>query len=135
MHVISGGPILPSHKCPHDVAVSKQWHPIPGDRTVLIWGWCSHILSGGKIYPIKHRVNQISAERRNAAVCFIAPDLKTPLKSVVSSQFAGRITHSGLTVQDFKDEMGKTGRRREGTEMNELPTTAQEAEILKLLYG
>jgi isopenicillin N synthase-like dioxygenase len=118
--------------------ITKVWCPIPGNEIVVLWGWCGHILSGGRIKPVKHRVKHVSSIRRNTAVCFIAPNLRTPLQPLVNSErkFSDRITQGQVSVEEFKDMMGKSWRWREGTERDslEIPMT-QDEEIIHFLYG
>lgn len=99
---------------------TKEWRPVPGHETVIVWGWSGHVLSGGKVVAVKHRVKSIGRPRRNTAVCFIAPDLETTLQPVVGNScvFAERIVRGYVKVGEFKELMGKKWRWREGTQRN-----------------
>lgn len=118
---------------------TKEWCAVPGHETVIVWGWCGHILSGGKITPAKHRVQTVHVNRRNTAVCFIAPDLQTPLQPLVPGKhgFTEDIANGYVTVEEFKEMLGKRWRWREGTERNEedaMPMS-QDDDIVRFLYG
>lgn len=118
---------------------TKEWRAVPGYETVVMWGWCGHILSGGKIRAVKHRIQTVHSTRRNTAVCFIAPDLRTPLRPLVPGNhvFAGLVARGDVTVEEFKESMGKTWRWREGTERKdvEAPSMCQDDAIIEFLYG
>jgi len=118
--------------------LSKEWLPIPGNETVLMWGWCGHTLSGGKIRAVRHRVKTIQSARRNTAVCFIAPDLNTPLQPLVDNAggFADIVRNGKVTVEMFKEMMGKKWRRREGNEKDgEADGLTQDEQVIEFLYG
>jgi isopenicillin N synthase-like dioxygenase len=119
-------------------SLTKEWLPIPGNETVLMWGWCGHVLSGGKIRTVRHRVKTIDSARRNTAVCFIAPDLNTPLQPMVDSagRFADIVRNGTVTVEMFKEVMGKKWRRREGNDKDGVADgMTQDEEVIKFLYG
>lgn len=118
---------------------TNEWCAIPGNETVIVWGWCGHVLSGGKIRASKHRVQTVHSARRNALVCFIAPDLHTPLQPLVPGKrpFADDIVKGQVTVEEFKEMMGKAWRWREGTERNGVDAApmSQDDGIRRFLYG
>jgi len=117
---------------------TKQWLPIPGNETVLVWGWCGHVLSGGKIRVVKHRVKAIESARRNTAICFLAPDLNTPLQPLVDpvGRFADIVRNGKVSVEMFKEMMGKKWRRREGNEKDgEVDGLTQDESVIEFLYG
>jgi 2OG-Fe(II) oxygenase superfamily len=60
-----------------------EWLPVPPNETVLMWGNCGMVLSGGRINAANHRVNAIPSHRRNSAVCFISPDKDTVLQPLI----------------------------------------------------
>ena len=95
---------------------TKEWCPVPAHETVVVWGLSGHVLSGGKVIAVNHRVKSIGGPRRNTAMCFIALDLETPLKPLVGNSciFAERIWKGEVKVGEFKELMGKTWRWREG---------------------
>lgn len=63
-----------------------KWLPVPPHETVLMWGNCGTVLSGGRIVAANHRVNAIPSQRRNSAVCFISPDKNTVLQPLIPGQ-------------------------------------------------
>jgi len=83
---------------------TETWHTVPPNETVVMWGRAGHLFSGGRIRAVNHRVQGIPTNRRNVAVCFIAPDLDVPLRPIVQSQewFPPQIMEGQFTVRDFR---------------------------------
>ena len=109
--------------------IDGKWIPVPGNiDAVASWGWCGAILSNDCIHAAKHRVvrTEPAMSRRTTAVVFAAPDLKvtlSPLEGTVKSGsqggFAPRIIEGRVSVEEFKEMMGKKWRTREGNEGKE----------------
>jgi isopenicillin N synthase-like dioxygenase len=66
-----------------------EWCSVPGHETVIIWGRCGQILSGGRIKAAYHRVTSIPSARRNIAVILLSPDEQTILQPLVSVSKSG----------------------------------------------
>jgi isopenicillin N synthase-like dioxygenase len=118
--------------------LTLEWRAVPGDETVVVWGWCAHILSGGKINAVKHRVKNILSARRNTAVFFVAPDLITRLMPLGTGGygFAEEIMAGRVDVEMFKEMMGKRWRYREGNEKEgESSGMSQDEAVIEFLYG
>jgi 2OG-Fe(II) oxygenase superfamily len=89
-----------------------EWIAVPPNETVIMWGSCGHILSGGRIHAVNHRVRPIPSARRNVAVCFISPDLDAVLTPLAPSQrfFPAPVMNGQITVRRFREM--RQGERR-----------------------
>lgn len=117
-----------------------MWVPVPGDATVILTGWCAVILSGGRLSAARHRVRRAPGVRRLSAVLFVAPDLEVKLKPLPAVQpsrvFSDTIMHGDLSVETFKEVMGKRWRWREGNEeMDDGDSMSQDSEVEKMIWG
>jgi hypothetical protein len=99
-------------------AVTGKWEAVPGDAVVMLWGWCATILSGDRVRAVEHRVRRTPGVRRNTAVLFVAPDTDVALKPLGGDMgsFGERVRAGEVSVEMFKEEMGKRWRWREGNE-------------------
>lgn len=46
----------------------------------MLCGWCTLILSGGRVRAVRHRVRRVPGVRRLSTVLFVAPDMEVDLK-------------------------------------------------------
>ncbi|KAK6495968.1 hypothetical protein TWF481_003013 [Arthrobotrys musiformis] len=116
------------------------WIPIPGDATVVLAGWCALIMSGRRICAARHRVRRVPGVRRLSAVLFVAPDLDAKLKPTAGApvNFSQKIMDGDISVEWFKEVMGKKWRYREGNLEfvgGEDDGVAQDDEIKRLIFG
>lgn len=123
-----------------DPANPGVWQPIPADATVVLCGWCAHIISGGELNAVRHRVRRKPGTRRLSAVLFVAPDLNVALKPMVTRMpvvnFSDKILAGEIQVKWFKEIMGKRWRWREGTEeLKDGDLITQDEDIEKLILG
>ncbi|PKY05143.1 Clavaminate synthase-like protein [Aspergillus campestris IBT 28561] len=124
-----------------DADAPGTWHPVPGDATVFLTGWCAVVLSGGRIRAARHRVRRTPGVRRLSAVLFVAPDLDAKLRPLEGVQavwpFSEYIKEGNVDVRSFKEVMGQRWRYREGNEKlddNDAEFT-QDSVIEKLIWG
>lgn len=124
-----------------DAEEPGTWVPLPGDAVVVLAGWCAVILSGGTVSATRHRVRRTPGVRRLSAVLFVAPDLDVklrPLDGVEPCQpFSREVVEGKVSVEWFKEVMGKRWRYREGNE--ELGAgpgeITQDSDIERLIWG
>ena len=81
---------------------------IPGSSSLLLAGWCLHLLSNGKIPAPLHQVSRPPA-RRLSCVTFLAPEKEVVLDGGKAPLY--RTIRTG----DLKMMMAKRWRYREGT--------------------
>jgi hypothetical protein len=118
-----------------DPKAPGEWIPVPGDKTVVLAGWCAVVLSGGRITATRHRVRRVPSVRRLSAVLFVAPDLDVTLQPAKGIEpvcaFSEAITKGEITVEGFKEIMGKKWRHREdnGELSEEEKQKSQDSEI------
>eukprot|EP00274_Cyanoptyche_gloeocystis_P004132 CAMPEP_0196653570 /NCGR_PEP_ID=MMETSP1086-20130531/3212_1 /TAXON_ID=77921 /ORGANISM="Cyanoptyche gloeocystis , Strain SAG4.97" /LENGTH=369 /DNA_ID=CAMNT_0041984845 /DNA_START=180 /DNA_END=1289 /DNA_ORIENTATION=+ len=114
--------------------LGDTWIPVPAGEVVLMWGWCSSIVSNDRIKAALHRVvaaptshgqgqGQVRVvPRRTTAVFFVAPDTTAPLRPVLKAPGEPCNYDLGLmeslTVAQFKNVIGKKWRRREGSDLD-----------------
>lgn len=122
-----------------DESCPGGWRAIAGDATVILGGWCAHILSGGELRAVRHRVRRTPGVRRLSALLFVPPDLNIVLKPLiytaqVQKRFSTTVLKGGIDVAWFKEVMGKRWRWREGNEvLGDGETLTQDEEIETLI--
>jgi isopenicillin N synthase-like dioxygenase len=57
-----------------------SWIPILGNATIVLCGWYTLILSGGRVRAVRHRVRRVPGVRKLSTVLFVAPDMEVDLK-------------------------------------------------------
>ena len=89
-----------------DPAKSGVWQPVPADATAILCGWRAHIISGGELSAVRHRVRRQPGMRRLSAVLFVAPDLNVAIKSMIAGKrvvnFSEKILAGEIEVKWFK---------------------------------
>ena len=111
------------------VEMEDKMVPVPGDRSILLAGWCLHLVTNGQVPAPLHQVIDPEA-RRLSCVTFMAPP-KVSICQVFSVQFCdhniskdlllrpmnevGPRVYRDVTVKDLKMMMAKRWRHREGT--------------------
>jgi len=123
-----------------DPVKPDAWNPVPSDAVVVLCGWCAHILSGGELRAVRHRVRRQLGIRRLSAVLFVAPDLEVALKPMTAGkpvvEFSEKILNGEINVKWFKEVMGKRWRWREGNEeLKDGDEISQDEDIEKLILG
>lgn len=123
-----------------DPANLGSWKPVPADATVVLCGWCAHIIFGGELNAVRHRVRRQPGIRRLSAVLFVAPDLDIALKPMVARKpivnFSDKILAGEIKVKWFKEIMGKRWRWREGNEeLEDGAEITQDKDIERLILG
>ena len=111
------------------VEMEDRMIPVPGDRSILLAGWCLHLVTNGQVPAPLHQVIHPEA-RRLSCVTFMAPP-KVSICQVFSVQFCdhniskdlllrpmnevGPRVYRDVTVKELKMMMAKRWRHREGT--------------------
>jgi len=116
-----------------EVEVEDKLVPVPAHTSILLAGWCLHLVSNGRVPAPLHRVASPPA-RRQAAVTFLAPAKETVLEPLVVRGEAGPVYRS-VGVGELKEMMAKRWRVREGTLTpdNEEVETSQDEFVFKQL--
>ncbi|KAJ5973805.1 hypothetical protein N7481_011015 [Penicillium waksmanii] len=97
------------------------WVPAPGDANVILTGWCVVVLSGGRISAAKHRVRRMPGPM----------DTRSPTRD-----FSDTIVRGNMTVETFKEVMGKRWGYREGNEVMAYGDAAsQDSDIERLIWA
>lgn len=123
-----------------------SWIQVPAAvDAVVSWGWCGAILSDNRARAAKHRVlkTRPAGSRRTTAVVFVAPDMDVVLKPMVPNIGGGsgrtkwrdEILNGDITVREFKPQISKRWRRREGNEAGEVVEGAQDKEVMEFLMA
>jgi len=94
-----------------EVEMDGRMTPVPGDCSILLAGWCLHLISNGQIPAPLHQVTAPEA-RRLSCVTFMAPPKDLVLRPLNQ---AGPRVYRDVTVGDLKMMMAKRWRHREGT--------------------
>jgi isopenicillin N synthase-like dioxygenase len=116
-----------------EVEVAGKLVPVPAHTSVLLAGWCLHLVSNGRVPAPLHRVTS-PPSRRQATVTFLAPTKETVLEPLVVAGEAGPLYRS-VGVRELKEMMAKRWRWREGTltPHNEEVETSQDEFVFKQL--
>jgi hypothetical protein len=101
------------------IFVNGEWKLVdPGasDTALLVFGWCSQIMSNGRLPAIEHKVVECpDVARRVSAVLFCAPkDNETVLNPVVLPG-ENQAYVSAVKVCELRAIMARSWRTREGT--------------------
>ncbi|RMZ76174.1 hypothetical protein DV737_g4948, partial [Chaetothyriales sp. CBS 132003] len=95
-----------------DPAHPDTWIPVSANDFVVLCGWRAHIISGGQLRAVRHRVRGQPGTRRLSAVLFIAPNLDVTLKPLVAGkhavQFSPNILNGEINVEWFKEIMWRS---------------------------
>lgn len=101
------------------IFVNGEWKLVdPGaaDSALLVFGWCSQILSNGRLPAIEHKVVECpDVARRVSAVLFCAPKGNETVLNPVVLPGEKQAYVSGVKVSELREIMAKKWRRREGT--------------------